>query len=340
MRVLDRDPDAYLVVAADKGTAHLSDTANEVSLEYGHWLGDAFASGGSAGYDHKALGITAKGAWESVKRHFGELGQDVMTEPFTVVGIGDMSGDVFGNGMLLSPAIRLVAAFDHRHVFIDPDPTSGRAGRAAAAVRSAGQLLGRLPKDADLRGRRRLAPLREGGAALARRPAPRSASRPRSLPPTELCQAILRAPVDMFWNGGIGTFVKASDESHAEVGDRANDALRIDGADLRCRVVVEGGNLGFTQRGRIEYAAGRRANQQRRDRQLRRRRLLGSRGQPEDPAGPGDRGRRADDGGQERAAESVADDVTAHVLYDNYLQVQILSQESAASPSGWRPTRR
>ena len=299
--VLDRDPDAYLVVAADKGTAHLSDTANEVSAEYGHWLGDAFASGGSAGYDHKALGITAKGAWESAKRHFAELGHDVMTEPFTVIGIGDMSGDVFGNGMLLSPAIRLVAAFDHRHVFIDPDPPPG-----ALAER---QRLFDLPASSWDDYDKTL--ISEGGGVWPRSakgvplsPQARAALgiEADSLPPTELCQAILRAPVDMFWNGGIGTFVKASDESHAEVGDRANDALRVDGADLRCRVVVEGGNLGFTQRGRIEFALAGGPHQQRRDRQLGRRRLLGSRGQPEDPAGPGDRGRRADDGGQERAA--------------------------------------
>ena len=224
-----------------------------------------------------------------------------MTEPFTVIGIGDMSGDVFGNGMLLSPAIRLVAAFDHRHVFIDPDPPP-----EALAER---QRLFDLPASSWDDYDKTL--ISEGGGVWPRSakavplsPQARAALgiEADSLPPTELCQAILRAPVDMFWNGGIGTFVKASDESHAEVGDRANDALRVDGADLRCRVVVEGGNLGFTQRGRIEFAAGRRANQQRRDRQLGRRRLLGSRGQPEDPAGPGDRGRRADDGGQERAA--------------------------------------
>ena len=252
--VLDRDPDAYLVVAADKGTAHLSDTANEVSAEYGHWLGDAYASGGSAGYDHKALGITAKGAWESAKRHFAELGQDVMTEPFTVVGIGDMSGDVFGNGMLLSPAIRLVAAFDHRHVFIDPDPPP----RALAERQRLFDLPASSWDDYDT------TLISEGGGVWPRSakavplsPQARAALgiEADSLPPTELCQAILRAPVDMFWNGGIGTFVKASDESHAEVGDRANDALRINGVDLRCRVVVEGGNLGFTQRGRIEFAA-------------------------------------------------------------------------------------
>jgi glutamate dehydrogenase len=329
--VLDRDPDAYLVVAADKGTAHLSDTANEVSAEYGHWLGDAYASGGSAGYDHKALGITAKGAWESAKRHFAELGQDVMTEPFTVIGIGDMSGDVFGNGMLLSPAIRLVAAFDHRHVFIDPDPPP-----EALAER---QRLFDLPVSSWDDYDKTL--ISEGGGVWPRSakgvplsPQARAALgiEAESLPPTELCQAILRAPVDMFWNGGIGTFVKASDESHAEVGDRANDALRVDGADLRCRVVVEGGNLGFTQRGRIEFAvAGGRINNDAidnsagvdcSDHEVNLKILLAQAIE----AGELTMERRND------LLESVADQVTAHVLYDNYLQVQILSQESAASP--------
>ncbi|MBN8508562.1 MAG: NAD-glutamate dehydrogenase [Burkholderiales bacterium] len=257
VRRLDGD-DPYLVVAADKGTATFSDYANAVSAEYGHWLGDAFASGGSVGYDHKAMGITARGAWESVKRHFRELGHDTQNQDFTVVGVGDMSGDVFGNGMLLSRHIRLVAAFDHRHVFIDPAPD-------AAATFAERQRLFALPRsswadyDPSL--------ISAGGGVWSRAeksipvsPQARAAlgiAAPDGdlrLPPNELLSAILKAPVDLLYNGGIGTYVKASDESHAEVGDRANDAIRIDGARLRCRVVGEGGNLGFTQRGRIEAA--------------------------------------------------------------------------------------
>jgi glutamate dehydrogenase len=329
--VLDIESDAYLVVAADKGTAHLSDTANEVSAEYGFWLGDAYASGGSAGYDHKELGITAKGAWESVKRHFGELGQDVMTEPFTVVGIGDMSGDVFGNGMLMSPAIKLVAAFDHRHVFIDPDPDP------ATSIEERRRLF-ELPSSSWDDYDRSL--ISEGGGVW-----PRSAKsvplseqaravlgvEAQSLSPMELCQAILRAPVDLFWNGGIGTFVKASTESHEDAGDRANDPLRVNGGDLRCRVVAEGGNLGFTQRGRIEYAmAGGRINTDAidnsagvdcSDHEVNLKILLAQAVESGDLTIE----QRND------LLESVVDHVVAHVLYDNYLQVQILSQESANS---------
>jgi len=256
----DQD-DTYLVVAADKGTATFSDIANGVALEHGFWLGDAFASGGSAGYDHKAMGITAKGAWESVKRHFRELGHDTQSQPFTVVGVGDMSGDVFGNGMLLSEQIRLVAAFDHRHVFLDPspDPATSFAER---------QRLFALPRsswadyDASL--------VSDGGGVF-----PRTA---KSIPltpqvkavlgvdadamtPAELLRAILLAPVDLLWNGGIGTYVKSATESNAAVGDKANDSIRVNGLDLRCKVVGEGGNLGCTQLGRIEYArAGGRIN--------------------------------------------------------------------------------
>jgi glutamate dehydrogenase len=331
VRVLDTDSDAYLVVAADKGTAHLSDTANEVSAEYGFWLGDAYASGGSAGYDHKALGITAKGAWESVKRHFGELGHDVMTEPFTVIGIGDMSGDVFGNGMLLSPAIRLVAAFDHRHVFIDPDPDPERSIEER-------RRLFELPSSSWDEYDRSL--ISAGGGVWPRtaKSVPLSVEartalgvQAESLSPTELCQAILRAPVDLFWNGGIGTFVKASSESHPDVGDRANDALRVNGGDLRCRVVAEGGNLGFTQNGRIEYAvAGGRINTDAidnsagvdcSDHEVNLKILL---------AQAVESGALTTEQRNE-LLESVADHVTAHVLYDNYLQVQILSQESKVS---------
>ena len=248
--------DPYLVVAADKGTATFSDIANEIAVSRGFWLGDAFASGGSNGYDHKAMGITARGAWESVRRHFRELGVDPQTTDVTVVGVGDMSGDVFGNGMLLSEHIRLVAAFDHRHVFLDPDPD------AAASFRERQRLFA-LPRsswadyDASL--------LSPGGGVHSRKAksvpvSPQVAARlglpegTGSLSPDELVRAVLEAPVDLFWNGGIGTYVKAAAESHAQVGDKANDAVRVDGADLRVRVVGEGGNLGLTQRGRIEAA--------------------------------------------------------------------------------------
>ena len=248
------EADPYLVVAADKGTARFSDIANAVSAEYGFWLGDAFASGGSHGYDHKAMGITARGAWESVKRHFRELGINVAAEDFTVVGIGDMAGDVFGNGMLRSPHIRLVAAFNHAHVFLDPDPDP------AAGYAERRRLFG-LPRsswsDYDPEA------ISEGGGVYSRtdKAIPISPQVARALDveaellsPAELIAHILRARVDLLYNGGVGTYVKAHDETHSEVGDRANDALRVDGAQLRCRVVAEGGNLGLTQRGRIEYA--------------------------------------------------------------------------------------
>ena len=248
--------DPYLVVAADKGTATFSDTANGIAQAHGFWLDDAFASGGSVGYDHKGMGITARGAWESVKRHFRALGHDTQSQDFTCAGIGDMSGDVFGNGMLLSPHIRLVAAFDHRHIFLDPDPD------AASSFRERQRLFA-LPRsswadyDAGL--------ISAGGGVHARsakaiaitpqvRDALGLADDVESLTPSELMAAILKAPVDVLWNGGIGTYVKCSRESNADVGDRANNALRVDGRDLRCRVVGEGGNLGFTQLGRIEAA--------------------------------------------------------------------------------------
>jgi glutamate dehydrogenase len=250
------DDDAYLVVAADKGTATFSDVANGLSREYGFWLGDAFASGGATGYDHKEMGITARGAWESVKRHFRELGHDVQQSDFTVVGIGDMSGDVFGNGMLLSRHIRLLGAFNHRHIFIDPDPDP----EASFEER---RRLFELPRsswldyDAEL--------IADGGGVWERtaKSIPLSAQaraalgvEDEALPPNELIRALLRAPVDLLWNGGIGTYVKASDESHAAVGDKTNDGLRVSAHELRCRVVAEGGNLGLTQRARIEYALG------------------------------------------------------------------------------------
>jgi glutamate dehydrogenase len=248
--------DTYLVVAADKGTATFSDIANEVAKSYGFWLGDAFASGGSVGYDHKAMGITARGTWESVKRHFRELGVDTQTEEFTVVGVGDMSGDVFGNGMLLSQHIRLVAAFDHRHVFIDPDPS-------AAAGFAERRRLFDLPRSSWDDYNREL--ISAGGGVWPRTlksiPISPEAREALGLPegtaklsPQELMKAILLARVDLLWNGGIGTYVKATSETNADVGDKANDAVRVDGADLRVQVVGEGGNLGLTQRGRIEFA--------------------------------------------------------------------------------------
>ena len=253
--------DPYLVVAADKGTASFSDKANEVSGRSGFWLGDAFASGGSKGYDHKQMGITARGAWESVKRHFRELGIDIQTTDFTAIGIGDMSGDVFGNGMLLSRHTRLLAAFNHAHVFLDPDPEPETS--FAERMR-----LFELPRsswsdyDPSL--------ISEGGGVYPRtaKSVPISkqvkdalAIDADELPPNELIRRILRAPVDLLWNGGIGTYVKASSETHTDVGDKANDAVRLDARHLNCRVVGEGGNLGLTQRARIEYAlAGGRIN--------------------------------------------------------------------------------
>ncbi|WP_200214782.1 NAD-glutamate dehydrogenase [Micromonospora coerulea] len=248
--------DPYLVVAADKGTATFSDIANEISTAHQFWLGDAFASGGSAGYDHKKMGITARGAWESVKRHFREMGHDTQTSDFTVVGVGDMSGDVFGNGMLLSEHIRLVAAFDHRHIFLDPDPD-------AATSYAERKRLFDLPRSSWEDYNREL--ISAGGGVYPRtaKSIPVSAQvravlglddDVTQLSPQELMKAILTAPVDLFWNGGIGTYVKASSQTNAEVGDKSNDAIRVNGKDLRCRVVGEGGNLGCTQLGRIEYA--------------------------------------------------------------------------------------
>lgn len=250
--------DTYMVVAADKGTATFSDIANGVAAEYGFWLGDAFASGGSVGYDHKAMGITARGAWESVKYHFRALGKDVQREDFTAVGIGDMSGDVFGNGMLLSEHTRLVAAFDHRHIFIDPDPDaaasfaerrrlfelprSSWADYDTALISKGGGIFPRTAKSIQVTPQIRAALGIEDGA--------------KALTPYELIRAVLKAPVDLLWNGGIGTYIKSSIENNAEVGDKANDPVRVDGAELRCKVVGEGGNLGVTQLGRIEFARG------------------------------------------------------------------------------------
>lgn len=249
------DDDPYLVVAADKGTASFSDIANDIAIQNNFWLGDAFASGGAKGYDHKKMGITAKGAWESVKRHFREMGRDIQNQAFTVIGVGDMSGDVFGNGMLLSRHCRLQAAFDHRHIFIDPDPD------AESGYRERSRLFG-MARSSWADYDRSL--LSDGGGVFER--TAKSVTLTPSikawlgltadrLTPHELIHRLLQAEADLLWIGGIGTYVKASEESNGDVGDRANDIVRINGADLHCRVVGEGGNLGFTQRGRIEAAA-------------------------------------------------------------------------------------
>jgi glutamate dehydrogenase len=333
VRVLDGH-DTYLVVAADKGTATFSDIANGISLEYGFWLGDAFASGGSAGYDHKRLGITARGAWESVRRHFRELGVDVMNEPFTVVGVGDMSGDVFGNGMLLSPFIKLIGAFDHRNIIVDPDPDPAVS---FAERRRLFDTPGSSWNDYDR------AKLSLGGDVFDRKakevvisPQVREAlgvptEMTDDMTPAQLIKYVLKAPVDLLWNGGIGTYVKAVRESNADVGDRANDPVRVNGREVRARVVGEGGNLGFTQRGRIEFAsAGGRINTDfidnsagvdTSDHEVNLKILLGLAIQRNELTLEG----------RNALLEECAQDVVDHVLYDNYLQAQILSQEMVDS---------
>jgi len=324
--VLD-EADTYLVVAADKGTARLSDTANAIAREYGFWLDDAFASGGSTGYDHKALGITARGAWEAVRRHFRELGLDPERDPISAVGVGDMSGDVFGNGMLLSRSLRLLAAYDHRHVFLDPDPDVERAYAERARLFA-------LPASSwDEYDRRHLSP---GGGVWPRSaksvplaPEVRAALgvEAEALAPTELIRAILRAPVDLLWNGGIGTVVKASTETDADAQDRASDPIRVDADQLRCRVVAEGGNLGLTRRARVEYAArGGRVNADFidnsagvncSDHEVNLKILLDL------AVRRGELDREA----RNALLRDVTEDVVAHVLYDSFLQAQVLSQE-------------
>jgi glutamate dehydrogenase len=325
--VVRRDEnDAYLVVAADKGTATFSDIANGVSRdEYGFWLDDAFASGGSAGYDHKKMGITAKGAWESVKRHFREAGRDIQREDFRVVGIGDMSGDVFGNGMLLSGHIKLIGAFNHLHIFVDPDPDPKRS----LAER---QHLFDLPRSSWIDYDAKL--LSKGGAVFDRRAKSIKLSPEAkelfgiakdTTTPAELIRAMLTASIDLLWFGGIGTFVKAEAESHAEVGDRANDALRVNAEALRAKVVGEGANLGVTQRGRIAYAlAGGRINNDAidnsagvdtSDHEVNLKILLG------DVVSRGDMTMKQRD----QLLHSLEGEVGAHVLEDNYQQTQALS---------------
>ena len=335
-RVVRHDSDdPYLVVAADKGTASFSDIANGVAQSYGFWLDDAFASGGSAGYDHKGMGITARGAWESVKRHFREMGVNTQEQDFTVVGIGDMSGDVFGNGMLLSEHIRLVAAFDHRHVFIDPDPVAAQSFPER-------KRLFELPRSSW--GDYDTSLISEGGGVFPRSlksidVTPEMAHAlgipkgTKKMTPAELIHAILLAPVDLLWNGGIGTYVKASTEEHLAIGDRANDAIRVDGKALRVKVVGEGGNLGFSQLGRIEAAFnGVRVNTDAidnsagvdtSDHEVNIKILLGE----------VVRSGGLDIESRNELLASMTDDVAAHVLRDNYEQNVLLGNARAQEHS-------
>jgi glutamate dehydrogenase len=322
--VLDQD-DPYLVVAADKGTATFSDIANGVAEDYGFWLGDAFASGGSAGYDHKAMGITARGAWEAVKRHFRERGKDIQTQPFTVIGVGDMSGDVFGNGMLLSEQTRLIAAFDHRDIFIDPEPDASASfaerKRMFALPRSswADYDKGLISKGGGVFSRKlKSVPLTDEIRALLDLDA-------EALTPAELINAILKARAELLYLGGVGTYVKAPQESHADVGDKANDLVRVDATDLRVKVVGEGANLGVTQAGRIAFAkAGGRidsdaidnsAGVDTSDHEVNIKILTGM----AERAGDLTRKRR------DTLLQSMTDDVAAHVLQHNYDQTLALS---------------
>jgi glutamate dehydrogenase len=328
--VVRRDgDDPYLVVAADKGTATFSDIANEISAQYGYWLDDAFASGGSTGYDHKKMGITARGAWEAVKRHFREQGLNVETDPFTVAGIGDMSGDVFGNGMLLSRRIRLVAAFNHQHIFLDPDP------EMEASFRERRRLF-KLNRSSWLDYREKL--ISKGGGVYSRQAKHIKLSKEarrllqteeQSMQPQEVIRAILRMPVDLLWNGGIGTYVKASTESHAEVGDKSNDGVRVNANELRCRVIGEGGNLGLTQRGRIEYSLnGGRCNTDfidnsagvdSSDREVNIKILLNA----------AEKEKGLTRANRNKLLVEMTDEVAAFVLRNNYLQTQSISMMEA-----------
>src|SRR5690606_13224168 len=256
------EDDAYLVVAADKGTASFSDIANGISAEYGHWLADAFASGGSVGYDHKGMGITARGAWEAVKRHFREIGKNIQEEEFTVVGVGDMSGDVFGNGMLLSRKIRLLAAFDHRDIFVDPHPKDSATSwkerkRLFDTPCSSWQA---YDKKMTSKGGRVFSRSRKS-IEVSSQTAELTGLDKAQVTPAELTSALLQAQCELLWFGGIGAYIKARSESHADVGDKTNDVLRVDAEDLRALVIGEGANLGVTQKGRIAFArAGGRIN--------------------------------------------------------------------------------
>ena len=323
------DDDPYLVVAADKGTATFSDIANGLSADYGFWLDDAFASGGSAGYDHKKMGITARGAWEAVKRHFRERGLDIQSVPFTVAGIGDMSGDVFGNGMLLSRKIKLVAAFNHMHIFLDPDPDLAGSFRER-------QRLFRMDRSSWADYADNL--ISKGGGVYSRdakqiklTPEVRKmlGTTEKSMQPLQLIRAILRMPVDLLWNGGIGTYIKASTESHAEVGDKNNDNVRVNANELRCKVIGEGGNLGLTQRARVEYSLnGGRVNTDFidnsagvdcSDREVNIKILLSTAEQEG----------RLTRKNRNKILVDMTDDVAAFVLRSNYLQTQSISMMEA-----------
>ncbi len=321
--------DPYLVVAADKGTATFSDIANAIAEERGFWLGDAFASGGSHGYDHKKMGITARGAWEAVKRHFRELGRDIQTETFTCIGVGDMSGDVFGNGMLLSRCTKLIAAFDHRHIFLDPDPDPGKSWAERKRMFD-------LPRSSWADYDKSL--ISKGGGVYARtmKEIPLSPevrkitgiAKDRASPP-DVIKALLKAETDLLWFGGIGTYIKASSQSNLDAGDRANDAIRANGAEVKARVIGEGANLGATQLGRIEYAMkGGRINTDAidnsagvdtSDHEVNLKILL---------SGPLRRGELTGDA-RDALLESMTDDVAAHVLADNYNQTLALSVAQA-----------
>jgi len=323
--------DPYLVVAADKGTATFSDIANNISAEYGFWLDDAFASGGSAGYDHKKMGITARGAWEAVKRHFREMGINIQNESFTVAGIGDMAGDVFGNGMLLSRHIKLVAAFNHRNIFLDPDPDTAHAFKERqrlfktpgtswedydeSLISKGGGIFSRQAKTIRLSNEvRKLLGIEEA-----------------SLKPDELINAILKMRVDLLWNGGIGTYVKASHEGHADAGDRSNDAVRVNANELRCKVIGEGGNLGLTQLARVEFSLnGGRVNTDfidnsagvdSSDREVNIKILLSDVAKQKNMT----RAKR------NILLESMTDDVAELVLRNNYLQTQSISMSETLS---------
>ena len=327
------EDDTYLVVAADKGTATFSDIANALAKEYRFWLGDAFASGGSAGYDHKKMGITSRGAWESVQRHFRELGVDADTAAISVVGIGDMSGDVFGNGMLRSRHMKLIGAFNHQHIFIDPDPEAEAAFKERERLFNLSRS-GWSDYDSKL--------ISKGGGVFERSAKSIAVSpemrkvfdiEAKRLPPNELISAMLRAPCDLLWNGGIGTYVKASTESHAEVGDKANDGLRVNGRELHCKVVAEGGNLGFTQRGRVEFAL--------RGGKLNTDAIDNSAGVDTSDhevnikialTGPMAAG-ELDDDARTLLLAAMTDEIAAHVLRDNFEQVQTLSaMQALAAP--------
>ncbi|MHC8491717.1 NAD-glutamate dehydrogenase [Thalassospira sp. SM2505] len=330
VRRLDED-DPYLVVAADKGTATFSDIANGVARDYGFWLDDAFASGGSQGYDHKKMGITARGAWESVKRHFREMGKDIQTTPFTVAGVGDMSGDVFGNGMLLSEQIKLVAAFNHMHIFVDPDPDTAKSFAERKRLFD-------MPRSSWTDYDKKL--LSKGGDIFDRKaktldPSPEVRKLlgldSGKVTPADMMKAILKADVELMWFGGIGTYIKSSHETNADAGDRANDAIRINGRELRAKVVGEGANLGATQRGRIEYAhAGGRLNTDAidnaagvncSDHEVNIKILVG------EVVAAGDMTEKQ----RNKLLVEMTDEVGDLVLRDNYLQSQAISNAHAAS---------